>query len=65
MSTMFGRSCAAARSGSAANRDNDERREQQAKGHDRYRFTTVTVTFDGYCFEWWTTLCATTPFTSS
>ncbi len=29
------------------------------------RFTTVIVTCDGYCFEWWTALCATTPCASS
>ncbi len=29
------------------------------------RFTTVTVTEDGYCFEWCTALCATTPLLSS
>ena len=27
--------------------------------------TTVTVTDDGYCFEWCTALCATTPLLSS
>ena len=27
--------------------------------------TTVTVMLDGYCFEWWTLLRATTPFASS
>ena len=27
--------------------------------------TTVTVICDGYCFEWCTALCATTPFASS
>src|SRR5262245_10672818 len=32
---------------------------------DGERFTTVTATFDGYCLEWWTALCATTPFVSS
>ena len=30
-----------------------------------YLFTTVTVTLDGYAFEWWTTFCATTPLLSS
>ena len=29
------------------------------------RFTTVTVTREGYCFEWCTALWATTPFASS
>jgi hypothetical protein len=29
------------------------------------RLTTVTVTCDGYCFEWCTALCATTPCDSS
>ncbi len=29
------------------------------------RFTTVTVSCDGYCLEWCTAVCATTPFTSS
>ena len=28
-------------------------------------FTTVTVIDDGYCFEWCTTLCATTGLVSS
>jgi hypothetical protein len=30
-----------------------------------YRFTTVIVICDGYRTEWCTTLCATTPVTSS
>jgi len=30
-----------------------------------YRFTTVTVTADGYCREWCTVLRATTPVVSS
>ena len=38
--------------GQRRNRDHDERREQQAKAHNGYCFTIVTVTFDGYCFEW-------------
>ncbi len=29
------------------------------------RFTTVTVSCEGYCLEWCTAVCATTPFTSS
>src|ERR1019366_4975958 len=29
------------------------------------RFTTVSVTCDGYCREWCTAVCATTPFASS
>jgi hypothetical protein len=29
------------------------------------RGTTVTTICDGNCFEWWTVLFATTPFTSS
>ena len=33
---------------------------------ERYRrFTTETLSCDGYCLEWCTTLCATTPLTSS
>ncbi len=51
--------------GDSGGRGNDERGKQIATGHNRYRFTTVTMTLDGYCFEWWMTLCATTPFTSS
>ena len=30
-----------------------------------HRFTTLSVTCEGYCCEWCTALCATTPFTSS
>jgi hypothetical protein len=30
-----------------------------------YFFTTESVTSEGYCFEWWITLCATTPEVSS
>src|SRR3989304_6214438 len=40
----------------------------EAVRRERYgcvRFTTVTVSDDGYCAEWCTTLCATTPFASS
>ena len=29
-----------------------------------YFFTTVIFSSDGYCFEWCTELCATTPFDS-
>ena len=32
--------------------DKETRREPDSKMHNRYRFTTVTVTFEGYCFEW-------------
>ena len=51
MSTMFGRACAAARWRQGRESDKNARREPDSKGHHHYRFTTVTVTFDGYCFE--------------
>ena len=35
------------------------------RGVSYFRFTTVSVTCDGYCPEWCTTLCATTPLLSS
>jgi hypothetical protein len=41
------------------------RRAQRCAAVEVGFFTIVIVIADGYCFEWWTALCATTPFDSS
>jgi hypothetical protein len=49
----------------ARNEENKIKVRRQHVPTSDYLFTTLTVTDDGYCCEWCTSLCATTPSVSS